>query len=240
MKKLTNIILLIILTACNSKSNNEPINKTQTDISSNKTNIHKKETTIIDIDTLQINGFQFIQTLNDDKFNCLVTIKGDTIIKAEDYYYQAKFLDINEDGYKDIRVFTFSNTPNECENYLFDKRLKTFKQIENCDLDIQKIKETDFYYSYNRAGCSDMVWESHLSKIENYKLINYGFINGKGCDFEIKENPQVIEIYKVINSENDEMKLLASLPYLKYIPKNGDKWDFIEKYWKQNYKIFDR
>jgi hypothetical protein len=167
-------------------------------------------------------------------------MQGDTIVKSEAYYFEAKFLDIDEDGYKDIRVFAFSNTPDQCDNYLFDKELKTFKLIENCDLDIKKLKGTQFFYSYNRVGCADMNWESHLSKIEKHKLVNYGYINGQGCDFEVKDNPQVIEIYKVTDSDKDEKKLIKSLSYLKHISKNNDKWDFIEKYWKQNFKTFDR
>ncbi|KUJ61002.1 hypothetical protein AR687_14845 [Flavobacteriaceae bacterium CRH] len=233
MKKIIYIMLLIISTACNLKSNSNSINKTQVDSSSNKNNINDKKTIAIQIDTLQINGLKFIQTSKDDKFNSLVNTKGDTIIKAEDYYFQAEFLDINKDGYKDIRVYFFSSKPNLCTNYLFDKNRNTFRQIENCELDIQKLNGTEFYYSYNSVGCSDMDWESHLSKIKDNKLVNYGFINGKGCDFEIKENPQVIEIYKITNSEKDEMKLITSLPYLKNIPKFEDKWDFIQKYWKQ-------
>jgi hypothetical protein len=71
-------------------------------------------------------------------------------------------------------------------------------------------------------------------------LVNYGYINGQGCDFEVKVNPQVIEIYKLSGSDKDEKKLLKRFPYLKHIFKNDDKWAFIEKYWKQNFKTFDR
>jgi hypothetical protein len=117
--------------------------------------------------------------------------------------------------------------------------LKTFRIIENCGLDIKKIEETQFYYSYNGAGCADMNWESHLSKIENHKLVNYGYMYGKDCDFEIKENQQVIEIYKIIDSNKDEMKLIKTLSYLKCIPKPENKWDFIEKYWLQNSITFN-
>lgn len=240
MKTRLNIILLIILTACNAKSTDKTIENKTTDNSINEIKVQQQDTVDIHIDTLQINNRQYIQILKDNKFNCLLSLQGDTIVKSEDYYFEAKFLDIDEDGYKDIRVFAFSNTPNQCDNYLFDKELKTFILIDNCDLDIKKLKGTQFYYSYNRVGCADMNWESHLSKIEKYKLVNYGYINGQGCDFEVKENPQVIEIYKVIDPDKDEKKLIKSLPYSKHIPKNNDKWDFIEKYWKQNFKTFER
>ena len=192
------IIFLTILTACNSKSGDRTVAK-HIDGMTSKSNIQLQVTTTIHQDTITINNKYYIQTSKDDRFNCLLSMQGDTIIKSEDYYFEAKFLDIDEDGYKDIRVFAFSNTPNQCDNYLFDKTLKTFRLVENCDLDIQKIKGTDFYYSYNRAGCADMNWESYLSKVENYKLVDYGYIYGQGCDFEVKDNPQVIEIYKIDN-----------------------------------------
>ena len=234
-----NILFLIILTACNSKSADKTIENISADSSKIQINQHQ-DSVDIQIDTIKINDQKFIQTLKDSNFNCLLSLQGDTIVKSEDYYFKAEFLDIDKDGYKDIRVFAFSNTPNQCDNYLFDKNLKTFKLIENCDLDIQKIKGTDFFYSYNRAGCADMNWESHLSKIENYKLLDYGYIYGQGCDFEIEKNPQVIEIYKVSNSDTDEKVLIKKLPYQKHIKEFGDKWEFIENYWTRNYKTFER
>jgi hypothetical protein len=238
MREKLNIILLILLISCNSKTSNKSIKKDKIPASVTKNNF-EYDTGNIQADTLLINKQQYIRILRDNKFNCLLSRKGDTIVKSEDYYFKVDFLDIDEDGYKDIRIFTFSNTPNQCDNYLFDRKLKTFKLIENCGLDIQKIKGTQFYYSYNRAGCADLNWESHLSKIENYELVNYGYIIGHGCDFEVKKNVQSIDIYKIIDSKKYEKKLIKSLPYLKHIPKNDDKWDFIEKYWKKNIKVFD-
>lgn len=227
------------MTACNSKSADKTLEVISTDSSKIKSQVQRQDSIDINIDSLKINDQEFIKTLKDGKFNCLLSIKGDTVVKSEDYYLEAKFLDIDEDGYKDIRVFVFSNNPNQCDNYLFDQKLKTFKLIENCDLDIRKIKGTDFFYSYNRAGCADMNWESHLSKIENYKLVDYGYIYGQGCDFEIEKNAQVIDIYKVNNLITGDKKLIKKLPYQKYIKEFGDKWDFIEKYWIKNYKTFE-
>ena len=226
MKTLIKIIPIFMMTACNWRSENKSTNKIDTDSVKN--------------DTIIINHRSFIQTLENEKFGCLVSIKGDTVIKYADYYHQIEVLDIDEDGYKDIRVFVISNTPNKCDNYFFDKNISTFKKIENCDLDIQKIKGTGFYYSYNRAGCADMNWESYLSKIEAYELVSYGYILGKGCDFEVKNNPQTIKIYKIINSNTDEKVLIKQMPYLKYITRFSDKHSFIKKYWKQNFNAFDR
>jgi hypothetical protein len=234
-----NIFFLIILTACNSKPTDKTIENISADSSTIQTYQHQ-DSIDIQIDTIQINYQKFIQILKDSNFNCLLSPNGDTIVKSEDYYFEVEFLDIDKDGYKDIRVFIYSNTPNLCDNYLFDKRLRTFKLIDNCDLDIQKIKGTDFFYSYNRAGCADMNWESHLCKIENYKLVDYGYIYGLGCDSENGKYPQVIEIYKVNNLGNEEKVLIKKLPYQKHIKEFGDKWEFIENYWANNYKTFER
>ncbi|MCU0421437.1 MAG: hypothetical protein MUC81_01405 [Bacteroidia bacterium] len=223
----------MILTACNSKSADKTMEIISTDSSKVQSKIQRHEPIDIKIDTLKINDQKFIQSLKDSNFNCLLSLQGDTIVKSEDYYFKAEFPDIDEDGYKDIRIFVFSNTPNQCYNYLYDKKHQTFKLIENSDLHIQKIKGTDFFYSYNRAGCADMNWESHLSKIENYKLIDYGYIYAQGCD------SQVIEIYKVNNSDTADKKLIKKLPYKKHIKEFGDKWDFIEKYWTKNYNTFE-
>lgn len=202
--------------------------------------IKKEENKNIKIDTLQVNNNSLIRKLKDNRFNCLLTLKGDTIIKSQDCYSKIIFLDINKDSYKDIRVNAFRNTPNQCDNYFYDRKSKTFNLIENCYLDIKKIKGTEFYFSYNRLGCSDLNWESYLSKIEEFKLVNYGYMNGQGCDFKAKENPQMITIYKVLDTNYENNKFIEKLPYLKQISKNDDKFNFIEKYWKQNCKGFER
>ena len=189
-------------------------------------------------DTLILNHQKLTQIFKDKRLQSLTTLLGDTVLKNGDQYSDIKFLDINDDGYMDIRAFIFSNTPNQCENYLYDKENKTFRLVEGCDLDIHLIKGTMYYYSYNRAGCADMNWESYLSKIENYKLVLLGYIYGQGCDFQIKENPQVIKIYKITNVSIDEKVLIKKLSYKQYVPKFDAKWDFIKNYWTKNYHGF--
>jgi len=103
---------------------------------------------------------------------------------------------------------------------------------------IQIKANPNYYYSYHRAGCADMNWVSDLFKIENFKIIQLGYIYGQGCDSEDNENPPVIEIYKMENNDEEEGKLIESLLYAKHIPNFADKWDFIEKYWNGNYGKF--
>lgn len=189
-------------------------------------------------DTLILNNQSLVRTLRDQNLQSLTTLSGDTILKDVGYYADIKFIDINADGYTDIRAFVVSNTPNQCENYLFDKGKKIFRLLQNCDLDIRLVKGTKYYYSYNRAGCADLNWESYLSKIENFKLVPVGYIYGQACDFDFKENPQQIFIYKITNPASETKLLIRKLPYSKYIPTFGEKWDFIESYWQKNWAIF--
>jgi hypothetical protein len=142
-----------------------------------------------------------------------------------------ELMDINEDGATDIRIFIFSNTPNQCDNYLFDKQNGTFRLIENCHLDVRKITGTHLYYSYNAIGCADMNWESYLSTIEGFELTHKGLISGEGCD-DVKR----IKIYRFAGGEQRQV---AELPYTKYIPENDDKWSFIERYWAENHPRFE-
>ncbi|MFL5742926.1 MAG: hypothetical protein ACJ75B_22090 [Flavisolibacter sp.] len=189
-------------------------------------------------DTLVLNHQRLVRTLRDNKLQSLVMLSGDTILRDAGYYSEVEFIDINADGYKDIRAFVVSNTPNQCENYLFDKKKKTFRFLKNCDLDIRLIKGTNYYYSYNRIGCAGMNWESYLSRIENFKLVPAGCIYGQGCNFDVKNNPQTIEIYKIINPDEETKILLKKLPYMKHIPKPEDKRNFIEAYWRKNWQTF--
>ncbi|MBV4359722.1 hypothetical protein [Pinibacter aurantiacus] len=188
-------------------------------------------------DTIIINHQKLIRINKEAKFESMLTFAGDTIVKLHNYYATIEFPDINEDGYKDIRVHIVSNTPNECDNYLFDKRTKKFILVENCNLDIRLVKGSPYYYSYNRAGCADRNWESDLSKIENYKLIPIGYMHGQGCDFDLKEN-QKIEIYKVGNSKGEDKVLVKRLPLKKHIPRLEDMPMFIENYWRHNWRFF--
>jgi hypothetical protein len=207
-----------------------------------KKNTLKSQDEEFQIDTLIINGQRIIKTstLSNKRFNCLVKLNGDTIIPFENFYSKFSILDINDDGYDDLRVFIFSNTPNSCNSYLFDSGNKIFRLIENSDWDIKQIKNTKHYYSYARGGCADWNWESYLSKIENYKLIHIGLIDGRGCGSDEEktlEKPE-IKIYKIF-SELEKDILIEVLPYKKYIPEFEDKWTFVENYWIENNTSFE-
>ncbi len=187
----------------------------------------------------------FIKTrdLTDDSV-LLKVYRNERLIMTETLYSgglrELKFPDFNKDGYSDIMLEYIGNNPTY-QLYLFDPKRNVFKRLEGFDkfpASKQVKPESRFYYSYSRAGCADMNWESDLFKIENFKTIFLAHIDGQGCDFDIQENPQKIEVYKVLEQKEASKKLIETLPYLTNIPRFEDKWKFIETYWKNNYTKF--
>ncbi|MDJ1496177.1 hypothetical protein QNI19_24785 [Cytophagaceae bacterium DM2B3-1] len=233
------ILVTLFLIACHTDSDKNTNEKPQdsTVLQNQFTNTIAEPKEEIIVDTLNINRQKLIKySFPNNRFFGLTTLKGDTLIKFGKDYFYADILDINGDGNKDIRIFGFTNVPNVCETYLFDEKTKKYSFLENCDLDIQQIKNTPYFYSYARAGCADYNWESYLSKIVDFKLIDIGFIDGRGCEYENpKESPRQIKIYKIKDKGHI---LYKTLPYSKHIPTFSDKWDFIKKYWTKNHRQF--
>ena len=197
--------------------------------------------------TLVINKKDFViktKGISEDMF--LLTSTSGTLTNVIDTIESGglayiKYPDFNKDGNADILLDYIGNNSTYFL-YLFDPLTNKFREIENYSKfpdAIQLKTNSKYYYSYRRTGCADMNWVSDFFKIQNFKIIHLGHIDGQGCDFEIKENPQVIKIYKVTDNKEENGKLVEKLPYLKFIPEFGDKWDFIEKYWNKNYIQFE-
>ena len=219
-KTILHIILLISFIACNAQTKDKTIDaETISKISSNA-------------DTLTINGQRFIETRKNNNFYCLTSLKGDTIIDAEDFYFKCEILDFNDDGYKDLRVFIYSNTANQCDNYLYDKDTKTFKQLQFCDLDFKKIPNKNYYFTYFKKGCAGQDFGSYLSKLEGNNFINLAYIEENGCDFDTINNPQNFKIYQVLETQKETLKLVKTYKY--------NDFEGIEEYWKLNCEKFDK
>ena len=151
-----------------------------------------------------------------------------------------QFPDFDSDGNPDIEL-SFMGNNSEYNLNLFDIKSNTFKFVkdfENFPEAIQLKTNANFYYSYQRAGCADMDWVSDLFYIHNFSVVKIGHIYGRGCDSETRKPLRAIEIYKVLNNKGNDLQLIEKFPYLKNVPKFGDKWDFIEKYWNKNYQSF--
>lgn len=151
------------------------------------------------------------------------------------------FPDINKDGFPDVLLnYRANNTTNFL--YIFDVASKKFKGIDgyiNFPDAIQLKENPKYYFSYYPNGCSDMNWVSDLFTIENFKAIRVAHMYGKGCDFNVLENPKFIGLYKTDPNNRQTEVLLEKLPYGKSIPGNEDKRPFIEKYWNRNYHKFE-
>lgn len=217
--------LVFFISSCETSKKEDGISKD----SMQNEKLVKLDVSLLTHDTLIVNKEQLIKILKDNKFISLLTIKGDTIVKFNDYYSNIKFLDIDQDGYIDIRVYVNSNTPNECINYFFDKQSNGYKEIINSTLDVERIKGTNLFYSYNATGCGDMNWESHISKIENWQETNIGSLEVKGCG----NKDSKITIYKINKMKKE---IIDSKPLT--VLEKRDKWDFISEYWKRNYTLF--
>ena len=226
-------IVFIILAACNRQSKYNAVDKIAINSSTSKAHIPQKATSTLSRDTLKSNGEQYILITKENRFNCLISINGDTVIPAKNYYFQAKTLDINEDGCNDVRVYLMGE-PNYCEDYLFDKGIKSFRRMHNKNPDIKKLKGTNLYYSYNHVGCGDDSWESHLSKIDNWTEVNIGLMDVHGCG----DKDDGIKIYKTVGSNETLIKKLP-IRQFDYNSKNN-KWQFLKSYWKNNYKLFEQ
>jgi len=151
-----------------------------------------------------------------------------------------KLIDFNKDNSRDI-MLTYIGNNLTYFLYLFDPVKNAFKKVEDFDKfpdAIQLKTNPKYYYSYHRAGCADFNWVSDLFTIENFKAIHKGHIYGQGCDADIKEYPQQIEIFKILNNNEMDTKRVAKLDYNKHIAVFGEKWDFIEAYWNKNYFKF--
>jgi hypothetical protein len=193
--------------------------------------IHKK--TYI-IETESINDEQVLLTISRNS----KIILSDTLDAGG--LARLKFPDFDKDGNEDI-LLTYMGNNYSYALYLFDKTKDNFKFVKGFDRfpeAIQLKTNPNYYYSYSRAGCADLNWISDLFYIDNFKTTHTGHIEGQGCDFEVQNNPQIIEIFKIINNDERKTKLIKRLPYLKFIPDFGDKWDFLRKYWNANYLKF--
>mgnify|MGYP006194235081 FL=1 len=190
------------------------------------------------VDTLTINEEKFIVIQNDPRDEermdlFILNSKRDTIYIHDGFASNGfEFEDFDKNGVLDIRLNHITNVGGISELIFYDKNNKKFKPVkdfENYPSPI-KIKSSEYYYSYERAGCADYNWESNLFYISDYKCVKIGNIIGKGCGYEKRNG---IFINKIINDKEVEIKWIKrDEGYYE------DKWEFIENYWTRNYLKF--
>lgn len=232
------LTVLAVLTSCNKRNN--PVVVTQVPTDTTTTESYFSSDT-----TLFTKGHSFyIATIDPDLENSdtlLVSVKKDSLkifttsIDKEGLSNQ-EFIDFNNDGYFDI-LFSRGEQRGDNELYLYDSLNNTFVKsigFERIREPVQLKSNPNYWYSYCRAGCADMNWTSKLFTFKNFETVEIGYIYGKGCDDEAE--PQSIQISKVLNNDENNLKRIKKLPYsvLDY----ADKWNFIEEYWNKNYQKF--
>lgn len=156
----------------------------------------------------------------------------DTLYKHDGLTSGYEIKDFNEDGYEDIQLNYLFNLPGVADMLLFNKNTLNYTLVKNFDNfpSATKIKSSNYYYSYHRSGCADANWDSDLFYIQNFECFKIGNISGRGC---IGEERNGIIISKIEDDKKIELK------YIKREAKYyEDKWEFIENYWKTNYKKF--
>lgn len=170
----------------------------------------------------------------DSELELRVLYKGDTVFRCERLANNGfEFEDFDGDGITDIRLNYLSNTPGITDLVMFDAKALNFRLVTDFDdyPDPLPVAGTKYYYSYHRSGCADENWGSELFYIENFKAIAIGEIEGIGCEDEERNG---IFIYRLNGEERKEIKAITRKPgYYK------DKWEFIDKYWRSNYKKFE-
>ena len=237
MKNITlSIFLFVLILSCTDENtkdyNNVEIDK-KTEIKKRSDSIQTDENTydpISFIDSLQINKKTFIAFQSQSSI--IVTNEIDTSFCFIQNNNGAEFKDFNRDGFLDIIVHYITNVPGIYDLALFDQKTEKFKLVQNFDAfpSPEKIKNSNYYYSYHRSGCADANWDSDLFKIENYKAIRLGNIQGLGCESEEKNG---IFIHLVKKEE-----LIQIEKYKREPNYYNDKWDFIKNYWTKNYRKF--
>jgi hypothetical protein len=160
-------------------------------------------------------------------------------LKSKDLYdedfWRLKFEDFDNDGYKDLLISYRSNVPDRQDLILFDNHQMRFVQIKDFpDYPAAiHLKGTDLFYSYHRSGCADEDWDSDLFKIENFKTVKIGNINGQAC-VGPPEKP-FIHVSRFIGKRQ---MLVKTFPLTEIDKFKDSKWGFIDWYWKRNYQKF--
>jgi hypothetical protein len=147
-----------------------------------------------------------------------------------------KYPDFNSDKYPDILLDYIGNN-SSYSLYLFDSIQLKYKKIRNYSdfPDAIKIKP-NLYYSYQAVGCADLNWVSDLFKIENFEIVHLAHMEAESCENDSKTKQKTIQVFKVKDSVNNQR--FHNFNYNDQIKKNDDKWNYLKKYWSNNFSFF--
>jgi hypothetical protein len=229
MKSLCTLFFVIFFTSC------QIISGTNGSESKSPSNQYPLE-----IKRLKIGSQEFEVIQNDpreeDRMNLVILDSHKDTVYTHDGFASNgfEFEDFDENGIFDIRLFHVSNVSGISELIFFDRGKQTFRAIENFVYfpSPKKIKGTNYWYSYHRSGCGDQNWGSDMFKIKNYKAIKLADMEGIG--YSDVEREYGIFVYR---TNGDSRELIFSEP--REPGYYSDKWEFMEKYWHENYAYFE-
>ena len=230
------LLPIVLINSCRYKDNDTKSQPKSIAKASLKNRIPvNKPDTILSSTIGYVDGHQFIVTCN-SKYNLFVTNeKGDHIYVDSVYSPNQKFIDFNGDGYKDILIDYVTNTPGIRDLLLYDKGVKSFKQVVDFQNfpEAKRIGKTAYYYSYHRSGCADLNWDSDLFYIKDDQTIRIGNISGRQCgDTGLKDGIYIFKTLADVKTQIDHLPINTIKRY------KGLKWEFIDQYWRKNYKRF--
>ncbi|QNK61559.1 hypothetical protein H7F33_13445 [Pedobacter sp. PAMC26386] len=201
----------------------------------------ENDSTVLAIDSAHINHQLYTAIFKLNQTLYILNTKGDIIFQdsllysKNESFSSFKFIDFNNDGYKDLLMNYATNVPGIQDLILFNPKSNRFqKVIDFPDYPASvHIKGTNYYYSYHRSGCADMAWDSDLYMLQQNRIIKTGQISGSECEDSAEKNN--IHIYAF---QHKKRKTITVYP-IKILDKyKNRKWDFIESYWKKNYSRF--
>ena len=225
MKNIFFLILILVNVSCEKKKTTKIIE----DIKVQKLSILDSIERSYHIGTLnkitgEINKIKYNAFIRDDNYTGYITTENnDTIFKDSELETNPRFEDFDKDGITDI---LFKSNIEDCYSLIqFNQQTSKFIKVENFNLypEPTSIKNSKYYYSYHSSGCADYCWESDLFLIENFRTIKIGTISKFDEDLNIN---------KINNSK----------PFLfKKVKKyEGNKFEFIKRYWEKNYLKFKK
>jgi hypothetical protein len=232
------IFSILVIICSNQLANNNNNVKADIILNSTSDNDSVRASRLL-LDTLTIEGSDFIvfQSYPGRDTSCNLTIinsKKDTVYIHRNYATNGFELeDFDKDGLLEIRMYHLSNIGGISELIMFNKTSKIFQEITNfIDFaDPKKIDNTEYWYSYQRAGCADANWESKLFKIFDFKAIEIGEIDGIFC---VHEPNKGIFVYRTSGKQK------AQIYSENKWPENyQDVRVYIADYWTHNYMKFE-
>jgi hypothetical protein len=146
--------------------------------------------------------------------------------------------DLDGDGNEDVLINHVSNVGGLNDLIIYLPKEKRFAQVKDfTDFpNAMAVPGAPYYYSYRRAGCADGDWISDLFEIRADSTLWHGHLFGHGC--QDGPPPSITMLHADPSLPEEQWQRVDSLPMDSAWNGAGDKWDFIARYWADNYRRY--